>query len=382
MLTRSMLGRAVVKVLMAAPVLLLTIISQPNAFSADAGKILFHSYDEEGPPWICSINADNTGFKKIIKNGLWPVWSPDKKMFAYFALPDQRGNSESASWGVSISDFNGKILYIINPLKPKIIENNLPSYCEWSPDGNNLAIITAAPSRAYVRVFNLATNRVHDVYADPVSDFDITFIGSSVEWLDNTRLLFINGSPEKDDEATHIVDLEKNIVITWKKSGIFLNYSIVKGILGIVHTEKETIFNLYDDEGNLKKKIGSLDGKYLPMSRLSGHNLLLLSILPQSTFDNPLYKLYCLNLSTMKMDEINIPSGRHRLFDPVFSPEGDKIVYALIKDEKNEEYPKAYYTYDFATKKTALLKKFKKASGYGLSTMLMFIGKQSEFSWK
>ena len=381
---KIMVRSAANKALIVMVILLASMLSHPCLISAGEGTILFHSFDEEGSPWICSISPDSTEFKKIIKNGLWPVWSPDKKMFAYFALQDRKEGSASIHWTVSVADGTGNILHDIKPIKTRIIELHLPSYCEWSPDGKKLAITTAARSHVYVRIFNVDTRQVQEVLADPVDDLDTAFLGSSVEWLYNTRLLFINGSPAKSDEGIHIIDLEKNRVRTWNKRGTFLNYSINKGILGVVHTDKETVFNLLDEEGTVKATVGKLDGKYFPVSNMHGHNVVLLLIIEHRTHDNVPGKFYLVNVSTMEMHEIGVSSDRRRLFDPAFSPDGNKIIYAQhTMDDTDGEYSKAYYIYDCTTKKSTLLKTLKKATGDDMmSFFAMFAGKQREFSWK
>lgn len=351
------------------------LVSLPVLTSANEGIILFHSLEEDGS-WIYSIDTDGTGLKKLIKNGLSPVLSPDKKMFAYMTSADKVNDPRNNKIIISISDLTGKVLFTVDPIKTKIVgieKYDLPGYYVWSPDGNKLSILSLVRERfIHVRIYDINTQKVQDIFNAKVEDFDSAYSSSYVEWLDNKRLLF-NGSLKKAEIAIKIVNLESNKIEEFQQNKIFLVGYFEKSFLGVLPSEKVIDFILFDEKGNEKEKILHLDKAYILGSRVV-NNKILLYIMGKL----PFYRnVNILNLNNKQIEKIEIPRD-YSLFSPEFSPDGNKFICVIVNEKEDKG---GYYIYNINSKKLVLLYAFKKIDRDYLKALYCGI-KRKDYSWK
>lgn len=104
--------------------------AESPTWSPDAQRIAFTCHMTEGPPEICVINRDGTGFTQLTNDDHWdqrPAWSPDGSTIAFVT------NRFSASSGIALMAPDGSGLTFLTPGWDPA----------WSPDGTQLVFAGA-----------------------------------------------------------------------------------------------------------------------------------------------------------------------------------------------------------------------------------------------
>lgn len=124
----------------------------------------------------------------LVGEGLWPAWSPDgARLVAAWA--GTRGKEVRSA--VRLLDDGGhdiRDLYVSPPAWPPVIAPRLPHYAQWSPGGDAVSIVAAAPDslRLYL--------------SDPDGLFTADHIASGAPifhaWSDNGSFLAIHAGTE------------------------------------------------------------------------------------------------------------------------------------------------------------------------------------------
>jgi WD40 repeat protein len=340
-------------------------------------KILFHSFEVDGPSIYC-INPDGTGLKKIVKKGVYPVLSPDRSKFAYLAPAGTNKDIVKNRSIISISDCNGNVFSTINPMIAKVAgieEYDLPGYYEWCPSGKKLAIVSIfLQNDVILRIFDLEKENIQEIYKTKVKNFDLAYLWSFIEWINDNKLLFYNGSPAGDEVRASVIDSGIKSILQFKHETLLLRYWPGKGFLVFSPSEKGTDLLVLDDRGDKTEPFLFLDKILAPASKVSNSNLLLYGG-QQGDINR---KLYNLSLIKKQIEAIDTPK-KFNCFSSELSPDGNKFICVGAKDAEQEA---GYYLFEIRTKKLTLLYKFptKMDSSYWKS---IYFGKTlKDYSWK
>jgi hypothetical protein len=383
---RAVLKENGMKILLS--VLLFLIFNSSSVSIAADLSILFHRFDPDGP-WICSINPDGTGLKKIIHRGLFPIWSPDKRLFAYLSPNDEQKKSKSNTLIVSIGNVSGNIVatvasITISDSAPE--KSDLPGYYEWSPNGKKIALVSTLRRSIYVRVFNIESKQSILVYTVKFKDFDLAQLWSIATWLDDDRLLFSHGSPETPGDSMRLIDLktrtEEAFVNADKETTYFFDNYGGKVLAISMSTKHKNTAIFIRKSANTYQEIIRLQGVFIPISKIVHENIILRGSL------NSQEEILLVNLKNKKATKLTPQPFRaegYSFLSPVFSPDGSQIIVTVAKGmgftETSGVFEEGQYIYDLISHRIRLLNSFKKQE-MGNSIMAIMLGQKIRgYSW-
>lgn len=351
--------------------------SVPSRSFADGGEILFHDLSGKKVS-IFKVRPDGSGLKEIIRGGMYPVWSPDKKKIAYTKLTVNTDDADYTE-SVGVSDPSGKELFKVEGIKSPFQDKDFSSIAicgyEWSHDGRRLAFASIVMRQLYLQIFDLRTRKTKTIYSKEVKDRDMAYLNSTIVWsFDDTEIFFAS-----EDGGIEVVDLRNGGIGIMAHPGLFSSISAGDG---------EIIYAMNGGESTIFKSIAK-NGKRRDSFELKGHMAVVSGpvknmVLAQERNPGQLSTFSIVDLSSHKKERIQ--DADLNIISAGLSPEGDQIIALALKYQDGQitaedEAEAGYYVLDLKTKKAALLRRTSspRGSGYWMS---LYMGKRKEFSWR
>lgn len=354
-------------------VLIIIFLLLPVVVNAE-GDIVFYDV-ADGKASIFRINPDGSNLKEVIKDAIYPLWSPDGKMIAFIRVIGETHIS------LMVSDENGKIVHQIGGMEIKLggkkpIEKFICSHA-WSPDNKCIAFTTGffMTRELYLEIYDLITKKTRALHQIPVNDIDVACL-SQLEWSPDGKKIILAPQGLSDTGEIGAFDIEKNRQEIIAQEGVFSKIWGKYRILFMTLNGNTAAYWSMDLNGQNKELIIKSDKVLIPMSKVNRDKVIL-----QGLFKDGIPGLHILNLKTKDIKKIQV--NDYLFLQPEFSPDGDKIIGIGVKisDLSNEGGRYGYYVYDLKTQKMTLLKEIRKDRGQSYWWSVYFGGRK-DFSWR
>lgn len=323
---------------------------------------------------IFRVNPDGSNLKEVIKNAIFPQWSPDGRMIAFVKVAGE------TNIALMISDENGVIIHdeikgMNIKLDKKPVERFICSYA-WSPDNKYIAFTTgfSIARQLYLELYDLVAQKTRTLYQIPAKDIDVACL-SPIDWSQDGKKIILASQGLGATGEIGAFDIEKNHYEIISKEGMFPKIWGDR-IYFITLSNNTTTYWSMNLIGRNKELISKSDKILMPISKINRDRVML-----QEQFKDGLPEIYILNLMTKDMRKISV--NDYMFLQPEFSPDGYKIIaIGIKKSELNSESGKyGYYVYDLKSQKMTLLKDMSSDRGQSYWWGAYFGGKK-DFSWR
>lgn len=343
----------------------------PHVLWAAEEEIVFGNMTDEGPA-IYKINADGTHLKELQKGGIYPQWSPNKKMIAYLTS----SNDNNYTNDIGILDSEGRKITIaeINKgtLSGKPIESIIWNYV-WSPDSKKIALVYPVLTYIVVAVYDIDSRKIiFSSYKKPKKP-DTALFSARLQFSSNSKELVFSMEGIGDRGGLELFDIATKKSKMISSEGLFAKFWRQTILFWTADKKEGSTFWTMKTDGTQKEKLFSTPLMVIPDSDINHDKLFLKNQIKEGSFN----KLYLFDLHDLKLTELTWKGLEFS--EPEFSRDGEKaIVRGFPISSINE---RGYYIINLKTNTYSLLTKAKEPKNQDYFWHITFSGKR-DYSWK